>query len=136
MRRPLLDRHLHRLLPLCENSSHKRTLRGIHRLLVKKNGAERKHDAMMLTVAYFLLRSSHEVLVEQRLPSETETLYADVYATKDGVSKIYEVEVFAYKGNFVPVPGSRYYRRLSKDEYFGDRIIGKVSRYWSYADEV
>ncbi len=55
---------------------------------------------------------------------------------KDGVSKIYEVEVFAYKGNFVPVPGSRYYRKLSKDEYFRDRIIGKVSRYWSHADEV
>lgn len=136
MRRPILDRQLQRLLPLCRDNSQRRTLRRIHHLLVKKNGAERKHDAMVLTVSYVLLQSSHEVSVEHRIVSETETLYADVYAVKDGVSKIYEVEVFAYRGNFVPVPGSRYYRKLSKDEYFGDRIIGKVSRYWGYADEV
>ncbi|MEE9594054.1 MAG: hypothetical protein V3V92_01500 [Candidatus Hydrothermarchaeales archaeon] len=135
MKRPLLDRQLHRLLPMCEDNSNKKELRKIHRLLLKKNGAERKHDAMLLTVAYSLLQSSHEVLVEHMLPSETETLYADVYAVKDGVSKIYEVEVFAYQGNFVPVAGSRYYRKLSKDEYFRDRIIGKISRYWPHTDE-
>ncbi len=135
MKKPLLDRQLGRLLPLCRKKSHKRALRGIYDLLMRKNGAERKHDAMVLTVAYFLLDSSHEVLVEHRLPSETETLYADIFAVKDGISKIYEVEIFTYKGNFVPVPGSRYYRKLSKDEYYRDRIIGKVARYWPHADE-
>lgn len=135
MKKPLLDRQLERLLPLCNKNSHKRALRSIHDLLVRKNGAERKHDAMILTVAYFLVKNAHEVLVEYKLPSETETLYADIYAVKGDVSRIYEVEIFTYKGNFVPVPGSRYYRKLSKDEYFRDRIIGKVARYWRYADE-
>jgi len=135
MKKPLLDRQLHRLLPLCTDNSQKRVIRKIHRLLLKKNGAERKHDAMLLTVAYSLLQSSHDVLVEHMLPSETETLYSDIYAVKDGVSKIYEVEVFAYKGNYVPVSETRYYRRLTKEEYFRDRIIGKVSRYWPHADE-
>lgn len=136
MRRPILDRQLRRLLPLCTDEGHKSELRRIHHQLMKKNGCERKHDAMTLTAAYFLLRAGNTVKVEYPLPSAEETLYADIYAEKDGVARIYEVELFAYRGNFVRVPGTKLFRRLSKAEYFADRIIGKVARYWPYAEEL
>lgn len=136
MRKPLLDRQLHNLLPRCDSSMQRKALHRFHHKLMKKNGCERKHDAMVLTVAFFLLKESHKVKVEYRLPSETETLYADILAEKDGVTKIFELELFAYRGNFVPVPGTGYYRRLSKAEYFEDRIIGKIARYWQYADSL
>ncbi len=135
MKKPLLDRQLHKLLPMCNKGREKKALRRIHHKLMKQNGCERRHDAMVLTAAFFLLHDSHEVKVEYLLPSDTETLYADIYASKDAVTRIFEVELLAYRGNFIPVPGSDYYRRLSKDEYFGDRIIGKVARYWPYANE-
>ncbi len=135
MRRPVLDRQLRRLLPLCTEEEHRKELRRIHHQLMKKNGCERKHDAMTLTAAYFLLNAGYEVRVEYSLPSEEETLYADIYAEKDGDASIYEVELLAYRGNFVKVPGTKLFRRLSRDEYFADRIIGKAARYWPYAKE-